>query len=284
MKIKFNRLHLLGVILISAAVIIGCNKDALFTDGNTTSVNKNGTICAMSMDYEVEMVTLLRPEDPNDLGNLSDFDLIEANPKVSRDLVSICIGENGELDITAIVKEPLNPYNAPHETLPDDSPKVYETRIQNDMTRFFDKQGNLLDEMETAPAAVASYQELVNLMKQIETIDETVIETLVENARSTGSLVLDLENGVVGIEVNDGQQIVEILIDTKRLLMLGMSIYDENHIVQKRVMFDIQGDYKNPVIKSMLLQDFEMSPTSNVRVVLETQMDFDNFQYSNSYL
>jgi hypothetical protein len=214
MKIKLSKLHLIGVILISTAVIIGCNKDALFTNDNTASVNKNGTTCAISLDYEVEMVTILRPENPNDLGNLSDFDLIEANPKVSRDLVSVCIGENGELDITAIVKQPLNPYNVPHETLPDDSPKVYETRIQNEMTRSFDKQGNLIDETATDITAVANYQEVVNVMKQIENIDETAIETIVENARSNGSLVFEFENGVVGIENNNGQQIIEMLIDT----------------------------------------------------------------------
>jgi hypothetical protein len=49
-------------------------------------------------------------------------------------------------------------------------------------------------------------------------------------------------------------------------------------------MFDIQGDYKKPIINSILLQDFELSPTSNVRVIRETQMDFDNFQYANSFL
>jgi|AntRauTorckE5430_2_1112549.scaffolds.fasta_scaffold13690_2 hypothetical protein len=284
MKIKLSKLHLIGVILISTAVIIGCNKDALFTNDNTASVNKNGTTCAISLDYEVEMVTILRPENPNDLGNLSDFDLIEANPKVSRDLVSVCIGENGELDITAIVKQPLNPYNVPHETLPDDSPKVYETRIQNEMTRSFDKQGNLIDETATDITAVANYQEVVNVMKQIENIDETAIETIVENARSNGSLVFEFENGVVGIENNNGQQIIEMLIDTERLLILGISIYDETHLVQKRIMFDIQGDYKKPIINSILLQDFELSPTSNVRVIRETQMDFDNFQYANSFL
>lgn len=279
---KYNKkfLLLVGGILIT---IISCNKDNLFTT-DRSSMKKNGLVCAMSMDYEVEMVTILRPEDGNDLENLSDFDKIEAEPKVFRDKVSFCLTESGEFDISVITKEPLNPYNVPHETLPDDSPEVYEMKIENETTRFYDEQGNLLNETATDAETVASYQELMSIMQQMETMDAATINNMIETARNNGSLVLELDNGIVGIQSSDGQQTVEILMDTNRLLVLGISIYDENNVLQKRIMLDIQGDHTAPVILSMLLQDFETSPTSNIRVIRETQMDFDNFQYFNSIL
>lgn len=276
-KIKWL-LFTLGVVTL----IIACNKDTLFV--SEQPVNKNGVSCAVSMEYEVETVTILRPENPSDLANLSDFDKIEATPKVSRDLVSFCLVEDGTFDISVITKEPLNPYNVPHETLPDDSPKVHEMEIDNESTRSYDKQGNLLYESSTEPETVINYQELATIMQQMEVIDEATIENMIETARNNDNLVLELGNGIVGIKTNINSQTIETLMDTNRLLILGISIYDENNIIQKRLMLDIQGDHTAPVILSMLLQDFETSPTSNVRVIRETQMDFDNFQCSNSAL
>ena len=263
-------------------VVISCNKETLFT--TEQPVNKNGVSCAVSMEYEVETVTILRPENPSDLANLSDFDKIEANPKVTRDKVSICLTDNGEFSINLIVKAPLNPYNIPHETLPDDSPELYETNIEEDITRSYDKQGNILDEDATDSEIVESYNQLIDILNQMANYDPLVMQTFIENARADGSLFLETNEGIIGVQINENSKIIELIIDTHRLLLLGIAAYDQNNVIEQRVMLDIEGNYQAPVVKAMLLQEYETSPTSSVRVIRETQMDFDNFQYSNSFL
>lgn len=109
------------------------------------------------------------------------------------------------------------------------------------------------------------------------------LDLMIEHSRSNGEIFLETDDGIIGFQTGTEDQVTELIIDTNRLLILGISVY-KNNLIEQRMMFDIDGDYTAPIINSMLVQTYELSPTSNVRVIRETQMDFDNFQFFNSKL
>jgi len=263
---------------------------------NSNARSKQTGSPLMSISYDMETSRDFKEE--LSLQNFSFLDLANMNPTNEKQHVSMELFEDGTLNMVIEELEFKQKIKSPHNTLPDDSPKIVKTEITGNTISFYDKKGALLNsepiDMPSQTQMVADIKELGKNVS-LNDINNTIatmqgqqfaanLETFIANAAQNGVQILEQGEDFVTMRMPMStidpkiQEETVLLIDKKKNRVVANRIYGVNNELLQSSYFGYNTGTQEYL--TAIKQEGNIVLPSGKTATLETNSKIDNFNFS----
>jgi hypothetical protein len=191
--------------------------------------------------------------------------------------MSICIDDQGAMEIWENYLKPHNPYNRPSTALPNDLPQTASAHTANGVAEYFDETGRLL---HTSDAPTQDLSGLIKLMKDFPVSDQD-FQLIVDEADKNHALLFN-KNGAVGIKFEFQNGYMVNIYDSNRKILIGTESYNAKNEIESQTIFMFDGDATELNLKAMHNQVFSTSAISHVPMKTHTYYEFEKFLFTKN--
>jgi len=298
LKLLLSTGILVGLILINTT----CELDQESLNVNETSDNDKVSLSKkdtksgdeiLELNYVIETRTCFITENKS----YSELDIASMIPRSSKQKVNLKLFVDGQISMIIEEMQVNNPIKIPHKTLPDDTPKVNKTVIENNVANFYSKSGVLLG---TNQISLPVHAETVNKLLELEdnctqeAMDKAVaklqgsrflssLDDFISDARRNGARVMQEDEQFMTLRMSLNQiepgitDEVVVLIDKIESRIAGTQIYNVKGELLMSTFFGY-GPPEKPYLTAIKQQAKETLP-SGAEIIVESYSKIDNIKF-----
>lgn len=241
--------------------------------------------CAVSMEYDAETTTLVRPAKASDLTHLSLLDRALMLPQRERRLEKICLQEGGLYRMTSELLTPEQPIEYPPQPIGAWlKPNYHRFENLNGNVTFYNAQGEAID-TDWVPADASAALEVVQLFAELRELPPLTeaefaagLDTLV--AYGLPSLTAHGSQLATSRTVHpDGSYSISV-IDKNARMAIGQLNFEANGELSTLHLLKVSGQAPNVQLERMVRAFFFDAIESEVRMKAEQITVFKSFTLS----
>jgi hypothetical protein len=241
--------------------------------------------CAVSMEYDAETTTLIRPAKASDLAQLSLLDRTLMLPQRERRQEQICLQEGGLYRMTSELLTPEQPIEYPPQTIGAWlKPNYHRFENLNGNVTFYNAQGEAID-ADWVPADASAALEVVQLfaaLRELPPLTDAEFAAGLDTLVAYGLPPLTTHGSQLATSRTvhpDGSYSISVIDKTARMA-IGQLNFEASGELSTLHLLKVSGQAPNVQLERMVRVFFFDAIESEVRMKAEQITVFKSFSLS----